>query len=287
LGRFALPRVKWTHRSLLIHCRPLSVREIGGLVKVMILAGGAGTRLSEETETRPKPMVEIGGQPILWHIMRLFDHYGFDHFLVALGYKGGYIKRFFSEYHTSAHSLRVELKSGRTITHGDGEIEQWTVDLIETGTWTNTGGRIKRLAAHIPDETFFLAWGDGVFDVDLRELLSFHRSHGKFLTVTAVHPPPRFGQLVLDGSSVLEFTEKPIDSGWINGGLFVCEPEVLDYIDDDDTQFEKDPMERLAKDGQLMAFRHEGFWQCMDTLRDKVLLNRLWDAGDPPWRVWS
>jgi glucose-1-phosphate cytidylyltransferase len=255
-------------------------------VKVAILAGGAGTRLSEETEIRPKPMVEIGGRPILWHIMRLFDHYGFDEFLIALGHKGGYIKRFFREYHTSAHSLRIDLGSGTMTTHGDGEIEHWTVDLIETGQWTNTGGRVKRLANHLAGDTFFLANGDGVFDLDLRDMLSFHRNHGKLLTVAAVHPPPRFGQFVLDGSEVVEFTEKPIDSGWINGGIYVCEPGIVDYIDGDRTLLEKEPMERLAKDSQMMAYRHEGFWQCMDTMRDKVLLNRMWDAGDPPWRLW-
>jgi glucose-1-phosphate cytidylyltransferase len=256
-------------------------------LKVLILAGGAGTRLSEETEVRPKPMVEIGGRPILWHIMKVFDHYGFKDFAIALGYKGEHIKRFFNEYHASAQSVRVDLASGSLATHGDGEVEQWTVNLIETGIRTNTGGRIKRLAGHVSDEPFFLTYGDGLHDMNLQELLSFHRSHGKLLTVSAVNPPPRFGQIILNGSSVVEFSERPIGSSWINGGVFVGEPGVADYIDGDDTQFEREPLERLARDDQLMAYRHEGFWQCMDTMRDKVRLNGLWESGDPPWRVWT
>lgn len=246
-----------------------------------------GTRLAEETEIRPKPMVEIGGRPILWHIMRHFDHYGHNEFVVALGYKGGYIKRYFAEYHGAMHSMRVNLASGSVETHDDGYIEDWVVDLIETGRWTNTGGRIKRLSDYVDNETFFLTWGDGVADVDLDALLAFHKSHGKLATVTAVHPPPRFGQLVLDNGHVTEFSEKPIDSGWINGAFFVCEPGVFDYIDGDETQWEKEPMERLAAEGQLLAYRHEGFWQPMDTLRDKRQLQKLWDSGNAQWKVWE
>ncbi len=256
-------------------------------MKVGILAGGLGTRLAEETEIRPKPMIEIGGRPILWHIMRHYSHFGFDEFAIALGYKGDYIRRYFSEYHSNANSLRVDLRSGRMEVRDDGDVEKWLVDLIETGRWTNTGGRIKRLAPYLGGSTFFLTWGDGVSDVDVADLLAFHRAHGKLLTVTAVHPPPRFGQLVLDGDQVVDFTEKPIDTGWINGAFFVAEPGVFDYIAGDETQFEREPMEHLAKDGELMAYRHEGFWQPMDTIRDKVFLERLWDDGDAPWRIWE
>lgn len=256
-------------------------------MKVAILAGGVGTRLAEETEVRPKPMVEIGHRPILWHIMRHYDHYGFNEFVIALGYKGEYIKRYFSDYHAASHSMRVDVGSGDVLIHDDGESEKWIIDLIETGRWTNTGGRIKRLAPWLGDDTFFLTWGDGLSNVNLQHLLDFHRSHGRLMTVTAVHPPPRFGQLVLTDDLVSDFTEKPLDTGWINGAFFVCEPGIFDYIDGDEIQFEKEPMQGLASDGQLMAFRHEGFWQPMDTLRDKVLLNQYWDSGSPPWQIWE
>lgn len=255
-------------------------------MKVAILAGGQGTRLAEETEVRPKPMVEVGGRPLLWHIMRHYDHFGFNEFVVALGYKGDYIKRYFSEYHGASRSMRVRLKTGEVEVHDDGFSEDWTVDLIETGRWTNTGGRIKRLEEYI-DGTFFLTWGDGVSDIDLRSLLDFHLSHGKLTTVTAVHPPPRFGQLVLEDERVVEFTEKPLGKEWINGAFFVCEPDVFDFIDGDATQWEKEPLERLAEKGELMAYRHEGFWQPMDTLRDKKHLQDLWDHGGAPWRIWE
>ncbi|MDX1468221.1 MAG: glucose-1-phosphate cytidylyltransferase [Acidimicrobiia bacterium] len=256
-------------------------------MKAAILAGGRGTRLAEETAVRPKPMVDIGGGPILWHIMRHYDHFGFKEFVIALGYKGDDIKRYFAEYHGLAHSMRVRLRTGEMEVHDDGNTEDWTVDLIETGKWTNTGGRIKRLAPYLGNETFFLTWGDGVSDVDLRALLEFHRSHGKLVTVTAVHPPPRFGQLILEGDQVVEFTEKPIGSGWINGAFFVCEPGVFDYVEGDSTQWEREPMEKLAVDGELMAYRHTGFWQPMDTVRDRTHLNRLWEDGSAPWKLWS
>lgn len=236
-------------------------------MKVGILAGGLGSRLAEETDVRPKPMVEIGGQPILWHIMRYYAHYGLNDFAVALGYKAEFARRWFAE--------NPQLTAGMC------------VDLVDTGEETNTGGRIKRLASAVgTDGTFMCTWGDGVGTVDLPALLEFHKSHGKIATLTAVRPPVRFGHMELEGDRVVEFSEKPPASeGWINGAFFVFEPAVFGYIDRDDTQFEKEPLERLALDGELMAFRHEGFWQCMDTIRDRRLLEDLW-ATDPPWKVW-
>lgn len=256
-------------------------------MKVAILAGGLGTRLAEETVTRPKPMVEVGNQPILWHIMKHYEHYGFDEFVVALGYKGEYIKRWMVDY--------VSLASDLTVRGSDGSVESlepggedWTVSLVDTGQPTATGGRIKRLRSHLESSTFMLTWGDGVSDVDLDALLEFHRSHGKLATMTAVRPPARFGHLELDGDMISEFSEKPqAGEGWINGAFFVLEPGVFDYIDGDDTQWEKEPLEHLAKDGQLMAYRHHGFWQCMDTIRDKKLLEQLWDDGNAPWKSWD
>jgi glucose-1-phosphate cytidylyltransferase len=256
-------------------------------MRVALLAGGLGTRLAEETEVRPKPMVEIGGWPILWHIMRHFDGFGFKEFVIALGYKGDYIRRFFAEYHANASNLRVDLSRGLSQPHGAGPTEDWLVELIETGKHTNTGGRIARLAPYLGGETFMLTWGDGVADIDLTSLLEFHRGHGRLATVTAVHPPPRFGQVELDGAAVTTYTSLPIQRAWINGAFFVLEPGIFDYIDGDDTQWEKEPMERLAKDGELMAYRHTGFWQCMDTMRDKVLLEQLWQSGDAPWATWE
>jgi glucose-1-phosphate cytidylyltransferase len=256
-------------------------------VKVAILAGGMGTRLAEETEIRPKPMVEIGGRPILWHIMRHFDHHGFNQFLIALGYKGDYIRRFFVEYHSNASNLRIDLSRGVSHPHGTGPEERWIIDLIETGYATGTGGRIARLAPYIGGETFLLTWGDGLSDVDLGELVRFHRSHGKLATVTAVHPPPRFGQVVLEGDIVRDYTDLPLRDAWINGAFFVLEPGVFDYIDGEASHWEKEPMERLANDEELMAFRHEGFWQCMDTMREKVLLEEMWQNGQAAWKVWD
>jgi glucose-1-phosphate cytidylyltransferase len=267
-------------------------------MKVGILAGGLGSRLSEETEVRPKPMVEIGGKPILWHIMRHYLRHGFDDFVIALGYKGDHIKRYIVDYHTySGAQLTVDMHNGDVKTvQPDGQLsESWTVDLIETGAKTETGARISRIAPHLGSETFMLTYGDGVSDVDLSKLLAFHRSHGKLATMTVVHPPARFGKVEVEGDEVVRFIEKPqfagehgpqVGEGWINGGFFVLEPGSTEYIDDDDsTKWEFTPLERLAKDGELMAYRHAGFWQCMDTLRDKNLLESLWNDGDPPWTI--
>jgi glucose-1-phosphate cytidylyltransferase len=254
-------------------------------MKIAILAGGVGSRLSEETEVKPKPMVEIGGMPILWHIMRHYSHYGHNEFVIALGYKGSIIKKYIVDYCSLSSNLTVKLKTGDIKVH-DSDKPDWTVDLVDTGTETLTGGRIKRLAPHLGNETFMLTWGDGVSDVDLAELLKFHRSHGKLATMTAVRPPARFGHLEFDGDKIASFTEKPqTQEGWINGAFFVLEPKVLDYIEGDTTQWEKAPLENLAAEGQLMAYRHSSFWQCMDTLRDKKLLQSLWDSGNPPWTI--
>jgi glucose-1-phosphate cytidylyltransferase len=256
-------------------------------MKVGILAGGVGTRLVEETEVKPKPMVEIGGRPILWHIMKHYASFSLSDFVVALGYKGDHIKKFMVDYCSLGADVTVHLSNGEVELH-DGPRDDWTVQLIDTGQDTQTGGRILRLAPYLGGETFMLTWGDGVADVDLRALLDFHRSHGKLATLTAVRPPARFGHLELEGNRIAEFSEKPqTGEGWINGAFFVLEPKVFDYVDGDDTHWEREPLERLAKDGQLMAYLHEGFWQCMDTLRDKRLLQGLWDGGNAPWKVWE
>jgi glucose-1-phosphate cytidylyltransferase len=257
-------------------------------MKVGILAGGMGTRMAEETEIRPKPMVEIGGMPILWHIMKIYEHFGHTEFVVALGYRGEYIKRYMVDYSALASNLTVNLKTASVIPHGESSAPNWNVELIDTGQKTNTGGRIKRLIPYMGDGTFLLTWGDGVSDIDLDALVAFHRRHGKLATLTAVRPPARFGHIEIGGGGrVDKFTEKPqIGEGWINGAFFVLEPEVAEYIDGDDTLFEREPLERLAADGQLMAYQHAGFWQCMDTLRDKYLLNSMWDSGKAPWKTW-
>jgi glucose-1-phosphate cytidylyltransferase len=256
-------------------------------MKVGILAGGVGSRLSEETQVKPKPMVEIGGRPILWHIMMHYGHYGFKEFVVALGYKGEVIKKYMVDYCSLHSNLTVNLRDGQVKIH-DGYKTDWTVELVDTGMPTLTGGRIKRLAPYLGNGTFMLTWGDGVSDLNLHDLLAFHRSHGKLATLTAVRPPARFGHIELDGDKVTEFSEKPqTRAGWINGAFFVLEPGVFDYIDGDDTQWEREPLERLAREGQLMAYRHASFWQCMDTLRDKVLLEELWQSGHAPWKIWG
>jgi glucose-1-phosphate cytidylyltransferase len=256
-------------------------------MKVAILAGGHGTRLAEETEVKPKPMVEIGGRPILWHIMKIYSHQGFNNFVIALGYKGDIIKKYMVDYCSLVSDLTVNLKNGEVKIH-DGEKLDWNVDLIDTGLHTQTGGRIKRLKPFVNDKTFMLTWGDGVSDINLKNLLHFHRSHGKLATLTAVRPPARYGHLELKGDVVEEFSEKPqTGEGWINGAFFVLEPAIFDYIEGNDTQWEKEPLENLSKDGQLMAYRHTSYWQCMDTLREKYILQTYWESGKAPWKIWD
>jgi glucose-1-phosphate cytidylyltransferase len=256
-------------------------------MKTIILAGGLGTRLSEETVVKPKPMVEIGGHPMLWHIMNIYAHYGHDEFLVALGYKGELVKDYFLRFNPMNSDLSMDLATGEATLHDVSRVA-WKVHLVDTGQETQTGGRIKRLAGWLgDDEEFLMTYGDGVADVDLDALLAFHRGHGRLATVTAVRPPARFGGITFQGDQVAGFAEKPqVGEGWINGGFFVLNRRVLDYIAGDRTLWEKDPMERLCADGQLMAFRHEGYWQPMDTVREKNLLEDLWRSGQAPWKVW-
>jgi glucose-1-phosphate cytidylyltransferase len=231
-------------------------------------------------------MVEVGGKPILWHILNIYSSHGFNEFVLALGYKGELVKEYFLDFYAVNNDLTVDLAKGTTEVHG-GNQPGWKVHLADTGLNTQTGGRLKRLRGYLDGETFMLTYGDGVADVNLRELAEFHRSHGKIATVTAVRPPSRFGSFILGGSQITEFQEKPqTGEGWINGGFFVLEPEVFDYIEGDDTVWERGPMEKLASDGQLMAFRHDGFWQPMDTLRERRILEDLWASGKPPWKVW-
>jgi len=257
-------------------------------MKVIILAGGLGTRLAEETETRPKPMVEIGGYPILWHIMKHYAHYGLKEFYIALGYRGEIIKRFFMDYYNLNGNISIDLANGQ-VEKADQECEDWIIHLESTGQETNTGGRVKRLEKHVNNGTFMLTYGDGVCNVDLCELLAFHRAHGRIATLTAVRPPARFGGLRFDGGNkVMEFIEKPqIGEGWINGGFMIIEPAIFDYLRGDSCSLEADALEQLAQDGQLMAYPHEGFWQCMDTLRDKRLLESLWQTNSAPWKIWG
>lgn len=256
-------------------------------MKTILLAGGLGTRLAEETASIPKPMVEIGGRPILWHIMNIYACQGFSEFVVALGYKGEVVKDYFLQFNTRNADLTIKLATGNRTIH-EASHPDWTLHLVDTGLSTQTGGRLKRLARWLDDgEAFMMTYGDGVSNVDLKSLLQFHRTHGRLATVTAVRPPARFGGLHLDGDRVTAFTEKPqTGEGWINGGFFVLEKKVLDFIQGDGTYWELDPMERIAREGQLMAFRHEGFWQPMDTLRDKKHLEDLWNSGKAPWRIW-
>lgn len=256
-------------------------------MKVAILAGGLGTRLSEETTVKPKPMVEIGGKPLLWHIMHIYAAHGFREFVIALGYKGEMIKDYFLNYHFHARSLTVRLETGDAEVHG-GDSEDWTVHLLDTGVDTQTGGRVKRVAEFVGNEPFMLTYGDGVSNVDIPGLIAFHRSQGKLATLTAVRPPARFGQMVIADGRVVEFKEKPqIGEGWINGGFFVLEPGIVDFIAGDQTAWEFDSLERLAADGQLAAYQHQAFWQCMDTVRDVHLLERLWSEGSAPWKIWD
>ncbi len=253
-------------------------------MKTVILCGGLGTRLSEETRVKPKPMVEIGGRPILWHIMKIYECHGFTDFVLALGYKGEVIKDYFLNYHGNMSDLTVDLKSGR-VEYSNPTAEDWRVALVDTGPETQTGGRLLRLKDRLqPDGAFMLTYGDGVSDINLSELMAFHRSHGRLATVTAVRPPVRFGELRLENQRVIEFEEKPqAGEGWINGGFFVFEPEVFDFIADDSTMLERAPLEQLAQKGELMAYQHHGYWHAMDTLRDRNALNELWASGHAPW----
>lgn len=255
-------------------------------MKTVILAGGLGTRLAEETSLKPKPMVEIGGRPILWHIMKLYAHYGFTEFYVALGYLGHVIKHYFLDYRALSGSFAVDLSTGALDLY-ETAAEPWLVHLLDTGTETYTGGRVKRLEPHLSAGTFMVTYGDGIANVDLSALLAYHRAQGRLATVTAVRPPARFGGLELSGNDVVRFTEKSqAGEGWINGGFLVLEPGALAYLSGDKSSLESDALETLAAEGQLAAYRHPGFWQCMDTLRDKRKLEELWNGGDAPWKVW-
>ncbi len=256
-------------------------------MKVVLLAGGLGTRLAEETEIRPKPMIEIGGKPILWHIMKHYAHYGHKEFYIALGYKGEYIKRYFLDYLSLNGSMTIDLASGK-IESRDRESEDWKINLIDTGFDTPTGSRVQQLRPLLDNESVMVTYGDGVCDIDLNALLKFHKSHGKLATVTAVRPPSRFGELLFDGDMVSKFTEKPqIHEGWINGGFLVLEPGAFDYLQEKECSLEADTLSRLSADRQLGAYKHQNFWQCMDTLRDKRLLESLWDTDRAPWKVWT
>jgi glucose-1-phosphate cytidylyltransferase len=253
-------------------------------METIILCGGLGTRISEETGLRPKPIIEIGGKPILWHLMKCFERFGFTDFTLALGYKADLIKDYFINFHLRSSDFEVDLSTG-AIAIDSKPTEKWRVCLVETGADTLTGGRLLRLQDRVkPGETFMLTYGDGLSNVNINELVKFHKSHGKLATVTAVRPTARFGELSLNGNIVEKFEEKPQSSqGWINGGFFVLEPEVFDFIDGDQTILEKEPLERIALEGQLQAFKHDGFWQCMDTIRDKKMLDRLAQETPSPW----
>jgi glucose-1-phosphate cytidylyltransferase len=256
-------------------------------MKAVILAGGLGTRLSEETSVRPKPMVAIGGKPILWHIMKLYSYHGIQEFVICCGYKGYLIKEYFANYFLHMSDVTFDMKNNTTHVH-QKRAEPWTVTLVDTGDESMTGGRLLRVANYVRDEAAFaFTYGDGLGDIDISGVIAFHRQHGRSATLTATYPPGRFGALDLDGHRVLRFKEKPKgDGGMINGGFFVLSPKVLDYIDNDETVWEQEPLMRLAEDGQLMAWQHQGFWQPMDTLRDKQLLEELWTSGRAPWKLW-
>jgi glucose-1-phosphate cytidylyltransferase len=257
-------------------------------MKVVLLAGGLGTRLSEETSVRPKPMVEIGGMPIIWHIMKTYSTYGFNDFIVCLGYKGFIIKEYFANYFLHKSDVTIDLSDNSIKVH-DSQAEPWKITLVDTGNDSMTGGRIKRIQPHINNETFMLTYGDGVGDVDIKKLLEFHRLHGKYCTVTSVQPQGRFGVLnIAENDEVHSFTEKPKgDGAWINGGYFVCEPNIFDYITEGDaTIWEKGPMDEIAADGKMMSFKHNGFWRPMDTLKDKQDLNEMWSSNEAPWKCW-
>lgn len=255
-------------------------------VKTVILAGGLGTRISEESHLRPKPMIEIGGKPILWHIMKSYSHYGFNDFIICLGYKGYFVKEYFANYFLHSSDVTFDLARNSMEVH-HRNAEPWVVTLVDTGEHTLTGGRLKRVQSYVGDSTFFLTYGDGVSDVPLDQLLEYHQSHGKIATVTAIQPPGRYGALQIEEGSVLQFQEKPAgDGAWINGGFFALEPSIFEYLEGDTTSFESTPLQQLAKNGELNAYRHTGFWQAMDTLRDKNQLEELWRTENAPWKKW-
>lgn len=259
-------------------------------LKVAILAGGMGTRISEESDVRPKPMIEIGGRPILWHIMKIYSHYGYNKFVILLGYKGYYIKEYFANYYLHQSDVTIKTAHNEMVIHNN-QSEDWEITLVDTGLETMTGGRIKRAQKFLEGSPFFLTYGDGVSNVDINKLRKFHESHGKSLTLTAIQPEGRFGALEIDEENHLikKFAEKPKgDGSWINGGFFMCNPNIFDYIKEGDkTIFEKTPLENLAHDNELVAMKHDGFWRPMDTLRDKMQLNEIWNSGKAPWKLWN
>ena len=256
-------------------------------MKAIILAGGLGTRISEESHLKPKPMIEVGGKPILWHIMKIYSHYGINDFVICLGYKGYVIKEYFANYFLHMSDVTFDMQNNKMEVH-QKNVEPWRVTLVDTGENTLTGGRLKRVKEYVGDETFCFTYGDGVADIDISALVEFHKQHNNSATVTAIQPPGRYGALNMSGNSVTSFQEKPAgDGAWINGGFFVLEPSVIDLIDGDQTSWEAAPLMQLASEGKLEAFRHSGFWQAMDTLRDKNHLEELWHAGTPPWKLWK
>lgn len=255
-------------------------------MKLVILAGGLGTRISEESHLKPKPMIEIGGKPILWHLMKIYSHYGINEFVICLGYKGYVIKEYFANYFLHMSDVTFDMEHNRMEVH-EKNADPWRVTLIDTGTDTLTGGRLKRVKDYIGDETFCFTYGDGLADVNIKTLIQFHRDQGKAATLTAIQPPGRYGAVNINGNAVLDFQEKPAgDGAWVNGGFFVLEPSVLDYIEGDLVSWESQPLQQLASENQLVAYRHQGFWLAMDTLRDKTQLEELW-GRNPPWKVWS
>lgn len=256
-------------------------------MKVLILAGGYGTRISEESDIKPKPMIEIGGKPIIWHIMKHYSAHGFNEFVLLLGYKSYVIKEYFANYYLHNSDVTIDTAKKSIEVHNNYS-ENWKITLLETGLDTMTGGRVKRAKDYIGDEPFLLTYGDGVSDVDIKELVAFHKNHGHKITMTSIQPEGRFGALKIEqNNEISSFLEKPKgDGAWINGGFFVCDPSVIDYIADDSTTFEKEPLEKLAKDGELFSYKHDGFWKCMDTLRDKSQLNEMWSSGKAKWKVW-
>ena len=257
-------------------------------MKVVILAGGLGTRIMEESHLRPKPMIEIGGKPILWHIMKGYSQYGYHDFIICSGYKQNVIKEWFANYFIHTSDITFDYTEGNKLILHNQFSEPWRVTIIDTGIYTATGGRVKRVRDYIGEETFFLTYGDGVADINIAEALQFHKNHGRLATLTAIQPDGRFGMMDIRENQIFSFREKSrLDSNWVNGGFMVLEPEVIDYIEDDTVMFEKEPMERLCKEGELMCYKHTGFWQCMDTLRDKEKLENLWAAGNAPWKIWQ